>query len=231
MGTVHANGPAEALWRLETLALSGETRPAADAVRRQLQAAVDLVVHLARRGERAPGGSGGRGGAGRPGGGVPVLTAVVIALALAAGAPLPALGVAVLAMRQPLWLLAAAAVWAVVARRRSRPGAARACRRGRLPPGPGGRVGCRGVAARRGHRGRRPRPGAGPLPRPAAWPRPASPPSRWARRCRPPSRGTGAWRRRPSVWPRPPGGGSPPSSTPWQPAPPRRAASTGSGGR
>jgi pilus assembly protein CpaF len=52
MGTVHANGPAEALWRLETLALSGESRPAADAVRRQLQAAVDLVVHLGRRGEQ-----------------------------------------------------------------------------------------------------------------------------------------------------------------------------------
>jgi pilus assembly protein CpaF len=52
MGTVHANGPAEALWRLETLALSGETRPAADAVRRQLYAAVDLVVHMARHGEQ-----------------------------------------------------------------------------------------------------------------------------------------------------------------------------------
>jgi pilus assembly protein CpaF len=52
MGTVHANGPAEALWRLETLALSGETRPAADAVRRQLEAAVNMVVHLARRGEQ-----------------------------------------------------------------------------------------------------------------------------------------------------------------------------------
>lgn len=50
MGTVHANGPAEALWRLETLALSGESRPSADAVRRQLFGAVDLVVHLARRG-------------------------------------------------------------------------------------------------------------------------------------------------------------------------------------
>jgi len=49
-----------------------------------------------------------------------VLSAVIVALALAAGAPLPVLGVAVLAMRQPLWLLAAAAVWAVVARRRSR---------------------------------------------------------------------------------------------------------------
>ncbi|MFH1330517.1 MAG: CpaF family protein [Actinomycetota bacterium] len=52
MGTVHANGPAEALWRLETLALSGETRPAPDAVRRQLHGAVGLVVHLARRGEQ-----------------------------------------------------------------------------------------------------------------------------------------------------------------------------------
>jgi len=52
MGTVHANGPAEALWRLEVLALSGESRPAADAVRRQLHAAVDLVVHMARQGER-----------------------------------------------------------------------------------------------------------------------------------------------------------------------------------
>jgi tight adherence protein B len=53
-----------------------------------------------------------------------VLSAVVIALALAAGAPLPALGVAVLAMWQPLWLLAAAAVWALLARRRKRRGGA-----------------------------------------------------------------------------------------------------------
>ena len=52
MGTVHANGPAEALWRLEVLALSGESRPAADAVRRQLHAAVELVVHMARQGAR-----------------------------------------------------------------------------------------------------------------------------------------------------------------------------------
>jgi pilus assembly protein CpaF len=49
MGTVHANGPAEALWRLETLALSGEQRPAPDAVRRQLLGAVDVIVHMARR--------------------------------------------------------------------------------------------------------------------------------------------------------------------------------------
>jgi pilus assembly protein CpaF len=52
MGTVHANGPAEALWRLETLALSGDRRPSAGAVRRQLNAAVGLVVHMARDGER-----------------------------------------------------------------------------------------------------------------------------------------------------------------------------------
>jgi pilus assembly protein CpaF len=50
MGTVHANGPEEALWRLETLAMSGEMRLPAEAVRRQLRAAVDLVVHLERRG-------------------------------------------------------------------------------------------------------------------------------------------------------------------------------------
>jgi pilus assembly protein CpaF len=50
MGTVHANGPEEALWRLETLAMSGEMRLPAEAVRRQLRAAVELVVHLERRG-------------------------------------------------------------------------------------------------------------------------------------------------------------------------------------
>lgn len=53
-----------------------------------------------------------------------MLSAVVLSLALAAGAPLPALGVAVLAMWQPLWLLVAAVVWAVVARRRRRGAAA-----------------------------------------------------------------------------------------------------------
>ena len=49
-----------------------------------------------------------------------MLSAVVAALAFAAGAPLPALAVAALAMWQPLWLLAAAAVWAVAARKRRR---------------------------------------------------------------------------------------------------------------
>jgi pilus assembly protein CpaF len=49
LSTVHANSPQEALWRLETLALSaGDT--AEEAVRRQLLAAVDLVVQMERVG-------------------------------------------------------------------------------------------------------------------------------------------------------------------------------------
>lgn len=50
LSTVHANSPAEALWRLETLALSaGNTSEIA--VRRQLHTAVDLVVQLERAGD------------------------------------------------------------------------------------------------------------------------------------------------------------------------------------
>jgi len=49
MGTVHANGPDEALWRLETLALSGDARIPEVAVRRMLRAAIEIVVHLERR--------------------------------------------------------------------------------------------------------------------------------------------------------------------------------------
>jgi pilus assembly protein CpaF len=49
LSTVHANSSQEALWRLETLALSaGETSVLA--VRRQLMAAVDLVVQMERSG-------------------------------------------------------------------------------------------------------------------------------------------------------------------------------------
>ena len=48
MSTVHANSPEEALWRLETLALSGRRRVPAEAVRRQLEAAIDVVVQLRR---------------------------------------------------------------------------------------------------------------------------------------------------------------------------------------
>jgi pilus assembly protein CpaF len=49
MSTVHANSPEEAMWRLETLALlDGIAAP--EAVRRQLYAAVDLVVQVIRKG-------------------------------------------------------------------------------------------------------------------------------------------------------------------------------------
>jgi pilus assembly protein CpaF len=51
MTTVHANSPQEAMWRLETLALSaGDTSELA--VRRQLWSAVDLVAQV----ERTPSG-------------------------------------------------------------------------------------------------------------------------------------------------------------------------------
>ena len=49
MSTVHANSPDEALWRLETLALSGSSRVGETAVRRQLRASIDLVVQIERR--------------------------------------------------------------------------------------------------------------------------------------------------------------------------------------
>jgi pilus assembly protein CpaF len=49
MSTVHANSPEEALWRLETLALSGEERVGEAAVRRQLRSAINVVVQLERR--------------------------------------------------------------------------------------------------------------------------------------------------------------------------------------
>jgi pilus assembly protein CpaF len=49
ISTIHANSPQEALWRLETLALSaGHTSQVA--VRRQLHAAIDFVVQLHRDG-------------------------------------------------------------------------------------------------------------------------------------------------------------------------------------
>jgi pilus assembly protein CpaF len=46
--TVHANGPAEAIWRLETLALSGPEAVPREAVARQLASAIDVVVQLER---------------------------------------------------------------------------------------------------------------------------------------------------------------------------------------
>jgi pilus assembly protein CpaF len=50
MSTVHANSPEEALWRVETLALSGDLRVSEETVRRQLHAAVELVVQTERSG-------------------------------------------------------------------------------------------------------------------------------------------------------------------------------------
>lgn len=52
MSTVHANGPDEALWRIETLALSGERRVSVETIRRQLWSSLDLVVHAERRAGR-----------------------------------------------------------------------------------------------------------------------------------------------------------------------------------
>jgi pilus assembly protein CpaF len=49
MSTVHANSPEEALWRLETLALSGAERVGELAVHRQLRSAVGVVVQLERQ--------------------------------------------------------------------------------------------------------------------------------------------------------------------------------------
>lgn len=51
MSTLHANGPAEALLRLEVLALGagGPMRP--EAIRRQIRGAVDLVVQVSRHGD------------------------------------------------------------------------------------------------------------------------------------------------------------------------------------
>ena len=50
MSTVHANSPQEALLRLETLALTGESRVGEEAVRRQLLSAIQVIVQVERRG-------------------------------------------------------------------------------------------------------------------------------------------------------------------------------------
>ena len=49
MSTVHANSPEEAMWRIETLALSGASRVSEITVRRQLWGALHLVVQTERR--------------------------------------------------------------------------------------------------------------------------------------------------------------------------------------
>ncbi len=49
ISAVHANNPEEAMWRLETLALSGASRVAETTVRRQSWAALDIIVQTERR--------------------------------------------------------------------------------------------------------------------------------------------------------------------------------------
>jgi pilus assembly protein CpaF len=52
MGTVHASTEDEALWRLETLALSGERRVPAAVVQAQIRHGIDIVVLMSRGGTR-----------------------------------------------------------------------------------------------------------------------------------------------------------------------------------
>ena len=47
--TIHANGPAEALARLESLALLAGTGLPLGAIRAQIRSSVDAVIHVARR--------------------------------------------------------------------------------------------------------------------------------------------------------------------------------------
>jgi pilus assembly protein CpaF len=49
MSTVHANSPEHALWRIETLALSGERRVSETAVRRQVRDTIRHAVQMSRR--------------------------------------------------------------------------------------------------------------------------------------------------------------------------------------
>jgi pilus assembly protein CpaF len=49
LSTVHANSPVEALWRIETLAMSGDPGVGSETVRRQLWAALDVIVQVERR--------------------------------------------------------------------------------------------------------------------------------------------------------------------------------------
>jgi pilus assembly protein CpaF len=51
MSTIHANGPEEALWRLESLAATADSGASTDTLRRQIYSAIDRVVFVARRPE------------------------------------------------------------------------------------------------------------------------------------------------------------------------------------
>ena len=49
MATIHANGPDEALWRLESLAAMADAQVATDTLRSQIRSAVDRVVFVRRQ--------------------------------------------------------------------------------------------------------------------------------------------------------------------------------------
>jgi len=49
MGTVHASSEAEALWRLEILALSGRRRVPEETIRSQIRQGIDLIVLMSRQ--------------------------------------------------------------------------------------------------------------------------------------------------------------------------------------
>ena len=53
LSTCHANGPADAVRRIETMALLGDNQVPLDAVRAQIVGAVDLIVHVSRTGTGA----------------------------------------------------------------------------------------------------------------------------------------------------------------------------------
>jgi pilus assembly protein CpaF len=48
LSTCHANGPGDALRRIETMALLGDTDVPMDAIRAQMAGAIDLVIHVTR---------------------------------------------------------------------------------------------------------------------------------------------------------------------------------------
>ena len=52
MSTLHANSPAEAIWRLESLALSGGGNLSPSAIRSQIHSAIDVVIQVEREGGR-----------------------------------------------------------------------------------------------------------------------------------------------------------------------------------
>lgn len=52
MSTLHANSPAEALWRLETLALMGARNLPAETIRAQIRSAINVVIQVERIGGR-----------------------------------------------------------------------------------------------------------------------------------------------------------------------------------